>query len=88
MFCFLSRFMVKSEVSKGSQMFKNVYVPMALEDGNAFAIIARVREAVRKAYGKEEADKVAKEMMKSESYDHLVGYVIANFKVIQDEEEE
>ena len=69
-------------------MFKNVYVPMALEDGNAFAIIARVREAVRKAYGKEEADRVAKEMMKSESYDHLVGYVIANFKVIQDEEEE
>jgi len=68
-------------------MFKDIYVPMVGEDGNAFAIIGRVKRAVKNAYGREEADRVAKEMMKSESYDHLVGYVIANFKVVDEEEE-
>lgn len=69
-------------------MYKDVFVNLMDEDGNAFAIIGRVRQAVKRAYGREEAEKVAKQMMKSESYDQLVGYVIANFKVVQDEEEE
>jgi len=75
-------------VERMENMFKDIYVPMVGEDGNAFAIVNRVRQAVKKAYGREEAEKVAKEMMKSESYDQLVGYVIANFKVVSDEEEE
>lgn len=75
-------------VERMEKMFKDIYVPMVGEDGNAFAIVNRVRQAVKKAYGREQADRVAKEMMKSESYDHLVGYVIANFKVVNEEEEE
>lgn len=69
-------------------MYKDVFVDLMGEDGNAFAIIGRVRQAVKRAYGREEAEKVAKQMMKSESYDQLVGYVIANFKVVNEEEEE
>jgi hypothetical protein len=69
-------------------MYKDVFVNLMGEDGNAFAIIGRVRQAVKRAYGREEAEKVAKQMMKSESYDQLVGYVIANFKVVNEEEEE
>lgn len=71
-----------------TKKYNDIYVPMVGEDGNALAIIGRVRQAVKKAYGREEAEKVAKEMMKSESYDQVVGYVIANFKVVNDEEEE
>lgn len=55
--------------------YPNVYVKLVGEDGNAFSILARVSNALKKAdVSKEEISQFQKEAMSSD-YNHLLNVV-------------
>ncbi|EAL1177694.1 hypothetical protein ACOW5Y_000150 [Campylobacter coli] len=55
--------------------YPNVYVKLVGEDGNAFSILARVNNALKKAgVSKEEISQFQKEAMSSD-YNHLLNVV-------------
>ncbi|EAK8218605.1 hypothetical protein E7M22_00055 [Campylobacter jejuni] len=55
--------------------YPNVYVKLVGEDGNAFSILARVNNALKKAgVSKEEISQFQKEAM-SNDYNHLLNVV-------------
>lgn len=56
-------------------------VTVQLDDGNAFAIIAKVRKALRRQVGIEEAEAFQTQAARSKSYDELLQLVMATVDV-------
>ena len=67
--------------------YPDVYVKLVGEDGNAFAILGRVRESLRRAGHKEAVDEFTKEAT-SDDYDNLLRTVMKYVNVNEDDEDD
>lgn len=65
----------------GEKKEKKPKLKLIGEDGNAFAIMGRCREAARKAKWPEERITAMLAAMRSGDYSHLLGVVTDNFEV-------
>lgn len=65
-----------------SVKFEHVTVKLTGEDGNAFAVIARVSKALKAAGEDEAANEFVKAAFKSESYDELLQLAMETVNVI------
>ena len=61
--------------------YPDVTVTLSGEDGNAMAIIGRVRRAIRRAHGEEAAAEYAAEARQSLSYDALIQHAMSTVNV-------
>jgi hypothetical protein len=62
--------------------YPHVHVRLVGEDGNAFAIIGRVRQALRRAgVPEDECDTFSTEAIESPSYDYLLRHVMHTVEV-------
>jgi hypothetical protein len=56
--------------------FPDVTVPMVGEDGNVFAVIGRVKQAMERAGYREEAQAFVRAATACDSYDEVLGLVM------------
>jgi hypothetical protein len=61
--------------------FPDVKVQLTGTDGNAFALIGRVTQAMKRAGYRKEAEELAREAMNCESYDALLQLLMATVGV-------
>lgn len=59
-------------MSKNEVLYPNITVQLTGKDGNAFAVIAEVSEALKNAGLVNEAKKFTQDAFQSESYDELL----------------
>lgn len=65
--------------------YPHVYVPLAGEDGNAFAIMGRVSRALKRAGEPEAAEEYVNAAMNAESYDELLRITLDTVSEGEDE---
>ena len=61
--------------------YPDVTVQLTGQDGNAFSIMGRVSQAIRKAHGQEAGKQFSTEAMMSSSYDALLQLVMETVNV-------
>lgn len=62
--------------------YPNVRVQLSGEDGNAYAIIGMVAQALRRQVGNEAADEYREQALASESYDGLLQLTMQTVEVL------
>jgi len=70
-----------SEPSEPSEPSYDIDVQLSETDGNAFAIIGRVKKAIQKEAGVDAARRFSEQAMLSESYDDLLQFCMRTVNV-------
>lgn len=62
--------------------YPEIEVQLSGEDGNAFAIMGRISQAIRRQVGNSEAEEYVREAQESESYDALLRHAMRTVTVL------